>query len=157
MMKEKTQLYSCPVGLLVLTLRDGCLVSVDITDKKTEQQRAPLEADVNISSQLDEYFSGKRRNFSLPVKLDGTEFQKNVWQEMQRIPHGKTITYGAMASKLNSSPRAVGNACRANPIPVIVPCHRVVAKNGPGGYCGQTSGKHLMTKQWLLQHEGATI
>ncbi|WP_235602990.1 methylated-DNA--[protein]-cysteine S-methyltransferase [Piscirickettsia litoralis] len=74
---------------------------------------------------------------------------------MQEIPRGQTLTYGELAKKLQTGPRAIGAACRTNPIPVIIPCHRIVSKQGMGGFHGKTSGKFLTIKEWLLQHEGA--
>jgi methylated-DNA-[protein]-cysteine S-methyltransferase len=75
---------------------------------------------------------------------------------LRSIPPGRTRTYGELASKLGTSARAVGGACRANPCPVVVPCHRVVAANGLGGFAGDTSGRKLEVKRWLLRHEGST-
>jgi methylated-DNA-[protein]-cysteine S-methyltransferase len=85
--------------------------------------------------------------------LDGTDFQKRVWSELQKIPVGKVVTYGDLAKKLKTSPRAVGNACRANPILIIIPCHRVVGKNSLGGFSGQRAGKWLQIKEQLLKYE----
>ncbi len=84
----------------------------------------------------------------------GTPFQQRVWRELIRIPPGNTRSYGELAKSLRSSPRAVAGACRRNPLPLLVPCHRVVAKDGPGGFMGRTDGSALAIKQWLLQHEG---
>ena len=84
----------------------------------------------------------------------GTLFQQRVWRELILIPPGETRSYGELAKKLHSSARAIANACRRNPLPLLVPCHRVVAKNGPGGFMGKTTGSALAIKQWLLQHEG---
>ncbi|HEY9148619.1 MAG TPA: methylated-DNA--[protein]-cysteine S-methyltransferase, partial [Gammaproteobacteria bacterium] len=91
---------------------------------------------------------------AVPLQPPGTPFQQAVWQQLQRIPFGSVCTYGELARRLNSAPRAVAGACRANPLPLLIPCHRVVASNGVGGYLGQTSGHGLALKQWLLQHEG---
>jgi len=93
----------------------------------------------------------------------GTEFQRKVWQSLQDIPVGEVRTYGSLAKELNSSARAVGNACRQNLFPVIVPCHRVVSASGIGGYAGDTLARQhgqinfLHIKQWLLAHEKANI
>jgi methylated-DNA-[protein]-cysteine S-methyltransferase len=84
----------------------------------------------------------------------GTAFQQRVWQAMREIPLGETISYGALAKQLNSSARAVGNACRTNPIPIIIPCHRIVAKHGIGGFSGMIQGTRITMKEWLLRHEG---
>ncbi|MDH5259570.1 MAG: MGMT family protein, partial [Gammaproteobacteria bacterium] len=77
----------------------------------------------------------------------------SVWKIMRAIEAGKTLTYGDVAKLLDSSPRAVGNACRRNPIPLLIPCHRIVAKNGTGGFAGQKSGPVFDIKCWLLDHE----
>ncbi|MDX2163823.1 MAG: MGMT family protein [Gammaproteobacteria bacterium] len=85
--------------------------------------------------------------------LNGTDFQKRVWAELLKIPPGKTVTYSDLAKKLHSHPRAIGQACKANPLPVTIPCHRVVGKNNLGGYFGETQGKLLRRKQALLNAE----
>ncbi len=108
--------------------------------------------------QLMAYLDNPAFRFDLPLKLSGTKHQVDVWQGMCRIPAGKTLTYGALADTIGSSPRAVGTACGQNPIPVIVPCHRIVAANGGlGGFMGGKLENPLMIKQWLLKHEGALL
>ncbi len=92
--------------------------------------------------------------FDLPLSAAGTDFQQSVWQALQQISWGNVQSYGDIAARLGSSPRAVGNACRRNPLPLIVPCHRVVARSGIGGYAGDTDGGYLLIKQKLLRHEG---
>lgn len=86
-------------------------------------------------------------------QLNGTVFQKRVWRALLQIPCGTTLTYSDLAKKLKSHPRAIGQACRTNPLPLIIPCHRVVAKNSLGGYSGATSGKKLAFKRQLLERE----
>ena len=88
-------------------------------------------------------------------KLKGTDFQKRVWAELLKIPPGKTVTYSDLAKKLHSHPRAIGQACKANPLPITIPCHRVVGKNNLGGYFGKTRGKLLERKKALLALEQA--
>ncbi len=107
-----------------------------------------------VLQQLTDYFSSAVSLKTIPVALVGTVFQKSVWKELRKIPLGETRTYGEIAKKLNSSPRAVGNACRKNPVPIIVPCHRVVSANGIGGFAGKTKGREINIKRWLLNHEG---
>jgi len=102
---------------------------------------------------LQDYFSRSRNALGVKALPDGTEFQQRVWKALQAIPGGETRRYGELAHELGSSARAVANACRANPLPILIPCHRVVASNGPGGYMGETGGLGLAIKQWLLQHE----
>jgi len=103
--------------------------------------------------QLQAYFRDPRYRFSLPLQPIGTPFQRRVWDALRRIPAGQTRSYGEVAKYLGSGARAVGGACRANPIPVIIPCHRVVAAKGMGGFMGVTAGRGLQLKQRLLAHE----
>jgi methylated-DNA-[protein]-cysteine S-methyltransferase len=107
--------------------------------------------------QLQAYLEDPRKPFDLPLSLAGTHHRLQVWEAMQRIKCGKTRTYGDLAQELGSSARAVGGACGANPIPVVVPCNRVVAAGRAlGGFMGsREDGFELGIKRWLLQHEGA--
>jgi methylated-DNA-[protein]-cysteine S-methyltransferase len=118
----------------------------------------PIEsgnASTQTEEQLQEYFSGNRVNFDLRVFPEGTLFQKQVWEEMQKIPFGETATYAELAKRVGRPEawRAVANACGKNPIVIVIPCHRVVGSYGKlGGYSGG-----LERKQWLLQHEAAVL
>ena len=107
--------------------------------------------------QLQAYLADPTRPFDLPIALAGTRHRLEVWEAMQRIAPGKTRTYGEIAAELKSSARAVGGACGANPIPVVVPCHRVIgASRSIGGFMGaRGEGFELGIKRWLLEHEGA--
>ena len=106
--------------------------------------------------QIQAYFADPEFVFSLPLRLAGTPFQQRVWQAISAICNGKTQTYGDIASALKNNPRAVGQACGANPYPLVVPCHRVVAANGGlGGFARHRGGFLLDIKRTLLQHEGA--
>ena len=108
-----------------------------------------------VESQLREYFAGRRQSFDVELNLQGTEFQLAVWNELLRIPYGDTITYAELARRIGkpSAIRAVGAANGANPIPVIVPCHRVIGSNGTlTGY-----GGGIERKQWLLALEGRRL
>lgn len=104
------------------------------------------------TEQLEEYFSGKRKDFTVPLKVKGTEFQEKVWQTLNAIPYGEVLTYKQIAEKVGSpkSCRAVGGACRANPIVLIIPCHRVLGTNG--SYTG-FSGDKIYMKESLLKFE----
>jgi len=103
---------------------------------------------------IDSYFSNPRTRFNLPLAAAGSAFQQRVWRAMRRIPAGRVKRYGELARTLRSAPRAVGGACRANPIPIVVPCHRVVSASGLGGFMGATGGRAMAIKRWLLRHEG---
>jgi methylated-DNA-[protein]-cysteine S-methyltransferase len=107
--------------------------------------------------QLQAYLEDPRFEFDLPLRLAGTRHRLAVWEAMQRIPPGRTRTYGEVAAELGSSPRAVGGACGATPIPLVVPCHRIVAAGGNlGGFMGERgAGFETAIKRWLLEHEGA--
>ncbi len=105
--------------------------------------------------QLEAYLANPDFVFGLPLKPAGTAFQRRVWTQIAAIPLGRTDTYGQLARNLNSAPRAVGQACGANPYPLVVPCHRVVATGGGlGGFNRQGGGFLLDVKRWLLAHEG---
>lgn len=108
-----------------------------------------------IAKVLEAFFHNPVCLKKLAVTLSGTPFQNKVWQALRQIPLGETRTYGELAKKLNTSARAIGMACRTNPIALVVPCHRVVAANDVGGFCGQTKGSKIAIKQWLLKHEKA--
>lgn len=134
------------------------------TQIKSTQTREPGE---NTSAQIKHikaeflnYFKDPACLFSLQYQLDAaTVFQQRVWKALTEIPCGEVRTYTALAKQLNSSPRAIGNACRVNPLPVIIPCHRVVSVSGIGGYAGDTQEKQkgsidfVAIKLWLLEHE----
>jgi len=152
-MEEKlTASYFSPIGNLGITTVSQCLLKIlFLTSKKTINPQSAL--DRNVIQQLKNYFKDPNFIFHLPIKLNGTTFQKRVYHALQKISSGKTKTYGDLAKQLKTSPRAIGNACRHNPIPIVIPCHRVVAENYLGGFAGNTSGKFLKIKKTLLKHE----
>ena len=115
-----------------------------------------IEQFEKVKHKIAEYLAGrsKTKKLNIAIKLNTTDFQRSVLEQLQEIPYGETRTYGDIAKRLNTSPRAVGNACRNNPLPIIVPCHRVVAANGIGGYDGAVDGDKLDIKSRLLQLEG---
>jgi methylated-DNA-[protein]-cysteine S-methyltransferase len=140
-----------PVGQLAIDEQDGAIVAVRWYDEKSGNGSPLL---MEVAQQLADYFDGKRTDFDVPLAPAGTSFEKNVWQAMQAIPYGQTRSYGDVAHELDSGPRAVGRACGRNPIPIIIPCHRILGRNGLGGYSGGTG---LPTKEWLLGLEGALL
>lgn len=105
--------------------------------------------------QLMHYLDNPAYTFDLPVRLVGSKHQLDVWKAMRSIPSGETRTYGELAHDIHSNARAVGTACGRNPVPIVVPCHRVVAANGLGGFMGGKASDPLAIKRWLLAHEGA--
>ncbi|RUO25426.1 hypothetical protein CWE09_01435 [Aliidiomarina minuta] len=109
-----------------------------------------------VQEQLGTYLRQSDYSFDLPLAPEGTDFQCWVWQQMSAIPAGQVRTYGEIAKLRNSAARAVGGACRANPLPLFIPCHRIVSRSGIGGYSGQwQEGERIDVKRWLLTHEGA--
>jgi len=133
-----------------LLFESGILVSVDFFSQK--KLSLPESDEAKIACQQLPHLK-----FDVELNTKGTPFQKKVWQALQKIPAGQVMTYGELARQLNTSARAVGNACRANPIPLVIPCHRVVAKSGLGGFSGSKDGAPVKIKAWLLAHEGLSI
>lgn len=144
--------FPSPVGDLTLFEEDGVLVALE-WGRADGGAETPLLA--KARRQLEEYFTGERHDFALPLSPSGTPFQKSVWALMRAIPFGQVETYGALAARLATSPRPVGTACGRNPLPILIPCHRVVAAAGKlGGYSGIDG---VDTKKFLLSLEGASF
>ncbi len=149
-----------PVGPLSITCENGAIVGLSFTRVPatglyhTSRDNPYPHEDLLlldlVTNQLEEYFSGKLRQFTLPIRLLGTSFQRQVWHKISEIPYGRTYTYTQIATAIGSptARRAVGTACAANPIAIVVPCHRVVGTNSLGGY-----GGGLPAKKWLLTLE----
>lgn len=131
------------------------LRAVSFVSGKTPLKAATDAFTREVVSQLNSYFADPTFEFDLALELNGTEYQQRVWQTLQTCASGTVWSYGALAKRIHSAPRAVGGACRRNPVPIVVPCHRVVAAQGLGGYAGHTQGSYMAIKQWLLQHESA--
>lgn len=144
--------FNSPIGPLALFEADGAIVAVD-WGFLPENDETPLL--LKARDQLEEYFDGKRTGFDLPLAPHGTAFQQKVWAALSRIPFGQTKSYGELARELGTAARALGGACGRNPIPVIIPCHRVLGANGAmGGYSGIDG---IETKEFLLRHEGVPL
>jgi len=149
--------YPSPIGPLTLTAIDGHLTRLEMEDQAHAVAAPPGSrrddaSFAEVRAQLDEYFAGERTAFVLPLRLDGTEFQRAVWAQLCAIPYGTTISYGELARRVGNprAARAVGLANGRNPVAVIVPCHRVIAGDGSlGGY-----GGGLDRKSALLGLEG---
>lgn len=138
---------------LAIVIQDDKLQELLFVSQSTKLKQPKTVFTKGVVEQLDAYFSESDYKFTLPLEPEGTMYQKRVWNRLRKCPTGKVWTYGELARQIHSAPRAVGNACRRNPIPIVVPCHRVVSAKGMGGYAGHTSGTFLSIKQWLLQHE----
>lgn len=146
-----TSYYSSPVGLLKLQCSDKHIKSVTFTDAEGDIQNDEHKLLHACARQLEEYFAGKRKQFTLPLNQDGTEFQEKVWNLLYKIPYGKTISYNQLAKQYGDlkAIRAVASANGKNNLSIIVPCHRVIGSNQSlTGYAGG-----LWRKKWLLEHE----
>ena len=142
-----------PFGVLGIRCTESVLTNIDFLPAGEKPQRATGTLAESVYAQLLHYLENPDAQFSVPLELSGTPHQQKVWQAMLVIPRGQTRSYGELAAELKSCAQAVGQACGANPIPVIVPCHRVVGKSGLGGFARHTSGDPLDIKRWLLAHE----
>ena len=119
---------------------------------------APLnKLAARVCRQLERYVDDPHYRFDLPFEYRGTDFQCRVWREISRISVGKTITYSEVAQRLHSAPRPVGGACGKNRIPLVIPCHRVLAAHGIGGFMHARGGEPIAIKKWLLKHEGVRL
>lgn len=144
-----------PYMALRISAQDDAITHIDFIKATAVRKGAAKTALLKeCCRQLQAYTKQKLFTFDLPLAASGTAFQQSVWQQLREIPWGQTLSYGEVARTIGSSPRAVGNACRRNPIPLIVPCHRVVAKAGIGGFAGDVEGGLLAVKVQLLRHEG---
>lgn len=144
-----------PVGRLTITEEGDAIVAIGWAEAGADRAAGNGSALLaEAAAQLDAYFAGKLARFDLPLAPGGSPFERRVWAAMGEIPYGETRVYGDLAATVGSAPRAVGRACGRNPIPIVIPCHRVLAKTGLGGYSGAGG---LATKRRLLAHEGAVL
>lgn len=143
-----------PIGKLAIKYSSDFILAIH---QVATQARASLTTDLfakEIQKQLQAYFMGDLQKFEIPFVFEkSTDFQVRVWDQIRNIPFGDTQTYGEIAKKIKSGPRAIGNACRRNKLLLVVPCHRVVSAAGLGGFMGDAGGNLVRRKQWLLNHE----
>jgi methylated-DNA-[protein]-cysteine S-methyltransferase len=146
-------IVSAPGFSLGVQCTDDEITAIDFLEPRPAQApTTPLAAEA--VRQLQAYLDDPAFEFSLPLRPSGTPFQRRVWTQIAAIPPGRTDTYGQLAKMLKNAPRAVGQACGANPFPLVVPCHRVVATGGGlGGFSRHGGGFLLDVKRWLLKHE----
>lgn len=144
-----------PCSRIGLGAEGDALVRIDFV-LPTVALQAPQSAILReAASQIAAYLQDPSFRFDLPHRLQGSEHQRKVWQRIAAIPSGEVIRYADLAHDIHSVPRAVGGACGANPLPLMIPCHRVVAANGLGGFNARRNGVDwLPVKRWLLKHEG---
>ena len=145
-----------PLGMLGIRCAEEALTGIEFLAPSATPEQPRNDLARIVCDQLAAYFADPDFCFDIPLNLNGTVHRSKVWQAMRNIPRGQTRSYGDLAVQLHSSPRAVGQACGANPTPIIIPCHRVVSKSGTGGFMHQRDGNALNIKRWLLAHEFAT-
>ena len=133
------------------------LTQLNYLPPDTPLTRDPDNRAKHLAHELEHYTQHPEHVFDLLFVPSGTSFQLRVWRALLAIPAGQTLTYGALAAQLNTAPRAVGQACGANPLPLVIPCHRVVSANGLGGFMHDVSGTPLDIKAWLLRHERGNL
>ena len=145
--------FRTPFGMLGIHSADEALTGITFLERNSVEPPPRDAFAQKVCAQLWAYFDDADFQFDLPLKLSATPHQLNVWQAMRDIPLGQVLTYGDLAAAIHSSPRAVGQACGNNPIPIVIPCHRVVSKAGLGGFMHSTNNSSLDIKRWLLAHE----
>lgn len=158
--KQNSQLFSAiveaPFGALGIRTEAGVLREL-VYLPRSFNEKAPADAlSERAARQIERYLEDADFRFELPLPAVGTEFQRRVWGAISSIPRGEVLTYGQVAKLIRSAPRAVGQACGANWFPLIIPCHRVTATGGLGGFSNHDdeTGFHIGVKRWLLIHEG---
>ena len=146
---------SSPIGQLTIEEAGDAIVAIRWDDAPAARSAGNGSALLaEAAEQLDAYFAGRLTRFDLPLAPSGSPFETRVWTAMRAIPYGETRCYGDLAEIVGSAPRAIGRSCGTNPIPIVIPCHRVLAKTGVGGYSGAGG---LATKRHLLALEGVAV
>ena len=147
--------YPAPFAVLGIRASAERLIGIDYLPRGAAPL-APLNTIAEeVCAQIERYLVEPGFRFTLPFEYDGTAFQCRVWREISAISVGSTLTYAEIARRLGTAPRPVGGACGANRLPLVIPCHRVVAANGIGGFMRSRRGPGIEIKRWLLRHEGA--
>lgn len=153
------QTMESPLGKLGIRIEEDRIVSLEFINKPEQNSTPSMKPELAQTAHqaLSTYFKQPDYQFNLSLQPQGTPFQQKVWRALCEIPSGTTLTYGQLAKKLQTSPRAIGQACRKNPIPIIIPCHRVTGANHVGGFMGETKGDAVQIKNWLLAHEKSMV
>mgnify|MGYP000960608903 FL=1 len=150
-------IIATPLGRIGIRMAGEAVSALDYLPADTLEQPPKDAATRAAVEQLEAYFRDPRFPLTTPLAPAGTAFQQRAWKGLQAIPPGTALTYGELARRLDTAARAIGGACRSNPIPILIPCHRVVGQQGLGGYAGEVTGDPLAIKRWLLRHEGVAV
>ena len=150
-------LHRTPFAVLGISTDGESVTGIDYLPVDIQTREASNALAREVVDQIERYLADAGFRFDLPLKVHGSEFRKRVWEVMCTIPAGQTLTYGGVAKRLDSAARAVGGACGDNRIPLIIPCHRVVARNGIGGFMHTNGEQELNIKRWLLAHERSAV
>lgn len=144
-----------PKMKVAVATREGRLAEICYLPPAAETKAPQNALAERAARQLERYREDPDAKFDLPLLIEGTDFQRRLWDALCEIPRGRTLTYGELARKLGAEARAVGQACGDNRLPIVIPCHRVVAADGIGGFAHSTGGYLLEAKRWLLMHESS--
>lgn len=150
-MEKHVAYYKAPIGWLQIIGTNEGIERIDVVEQGEENNESVPICFGQCMEELEQYFQKKRASFSIPLRINGTPFQMRVWEALQTIPYGQTVSYGDIAKQIGcpKAVRAVGNAVGSNPITIVIPCHRVIRTGGGlGGYAWG-----IERKKWLLEHE----
>ena len=153
--EHHTTIIATPFGAVAIDCDGTTITRIEFLPPDTPARNAQTPIATQAVSAISSYLADSSHPPRLPMRYVGTEFQRRVWAQITAIPSGQTRTYGDIASQLNTAARAVGQACGANPYPIVVPCHRVVGARQLGGFAHASGGFLLDAKRWLLAHERA--
>ena len=144
-----------PKMKVAVATREGRVAGIRYLPPSVEAKAPENQLAERAARQLERYREDPDARFDLPLLIEGTDFQLRLWDALCEIRRGRTLTYGELARKLDADARAVGQACGDNKLPIVIPCHRVVAASGIGGFSHSTGGYLLEVKRWLLMHESS--
>jgi methylated-DNA-[protein]-cysteine S-methyltransferase len=150
-------IIATPLGRIGIRMTGEAVSALDYLPADAPEQPPTDAATEAVVEQLEGYFRDPQYRFTVPLAPAGTAFQQRIWNALPTIPAGTVLTYGELARQFDTAPRAIGGACRNNPVPILIPCHRVVGRQGLGGYAGEVTGDPLGIKRWLLRHEGVEV
>lgn len=150
-------IVTTPFGAVGVRVNNIAVTAIAYLPPSTQAVPAKQALAAKAVAQIERYVQDARAGFDLPLAPTGTDFRQQVWKQISAIPCGATSTYGELAGRIGSAARAVGQACGDNPYPLVVPCHRVVAASGLGGFAHAGDGYLIAAKRWLLRHEGVAV